>query len=99
MPWWRTWRHKFSAHLRAGTHTPRHFIGPKTADAFFYQKPTVVMGPSVPIVRGGAASRAKTLRRAGSRRAAAARPLHHGGPALIGALGAEPEQTVDAGEA
>src|SRR5436309_15501325 len=42
---------------------------------------------------------AKTLRRAGDRRAAARSYPHHGQAAFVGAVGAEAEQTVDTGEA
>src|SRR5215211_1178394 len=61
----------------------------------FAQLRVVVVGPCVR--RGDGDLRAKTLRRAGDRRAAAARHLHHGQPALIGTVGAETEQAVDAG--
>src|SRR5665213_4424262 len=45
------------------------------------------------------ALRPKTLRRTGHRHPATRGHAHHRKPALIGAVGAEPEQAVDAGKA
>ena len=49
--------------------------------------------------RGDERSRPKALRRSRNRRAAAAGDLHHRKAALVGAVGAESKQAVDAGKA
>src|SRR3954454_23864429 len=50
-------------------------------------------------VRGYIGSGPKTLRRFRDRRAAAACDLHHRQSALVGAVGAETKQPIDAGKA
>src|SRR5258707_7963569 len=95
MLWWLIWLLKVVL-ANAGTHTPRPLIPEKWETAFVI-KPPVVMGPRF---RGDDERlRAKTLRRTGDRHGVARSDAHHGKAALVGAVGAETKQPVDAGKA
>src|ERR1700732_982485 len=97
MPWWRIWRRRtftMVAPAKAGAHAPWVLVwaGWQTSSA------TTNAG-GYGIRRDDPQLRPKTLRRAGDRDAAGRCHAHHREAALVGAVGTEPKQAIDAGKA
>src|SRR5216683_5230286 len=101
MPWWRIWR-RSSLNRRPGGRTRRgpYPAGPRLgrmADAFLNNSSRWLWIPAPR--RDDHDLRPKTLWRAGDRDAAGRCHAHHREAALVGAVGAEPKQAIDAGKA
>src|SRR6266403_1962869 len=96
-PWSRIWRRRV-APANARTHTSRP-LGWPMWELPFLIKSAGGYGPLLSQERRMRELRAKTLRRTGNGLAAARRDLHDCKAALVGAVGAESKQPIDAGKA